>query len=151
MEEEYRTLDIRFAQVCLIDREDEEFRYKHRVLLVRVDGGTWIAADPDCVLQPLNLAQVEHVVLRRNALFPQECLAEDAGLWTFDPVSDADLRRLEREARLQASILGGAAQVAAETQGWFFSDVFEGKFAEVVPQDVIEDPHRFTSLGGHGT
>ena len=150
MEEEFRTLDIKYAQVVITDHNDEEFRYKHRVLLCRVDGGIWVAADPDYVLQPLNLAQTEHIVLRRNALFPPECLAEDAGLWTFGPVSAADLRRLEREARLQASLLGGASQVDAETQGWYFSDVFEGKFAEVVPQDVIEDPHRFTSLGGHG-
>ena len=39
-------------------------------------------------------------------------------------------------------VLGGAAQVEAETQDWFFADVFEGKFAETVPHEVVEDPHR---------
>ena len=149
-DEAFRTLDIKYAQVAIEREDDAEFRWHHYLLLARVEGSTWIGADPDLVLGPIDLSEEEHHVLRRNALFPAAVLAEEDGLVVHDPIADGELRRLYREARLQASLLGGAALEEAEGQDWLFSEFFEGRLGEKVGTDILEDPVGFTSLSGYG-
>ena len=67
--------------------------YHHRLLLARVSGAVWIAADPDLLVARVDLEEEQHLVIARNALFPDICLQDDTGLLCFDPLSDAQLRR----------------------------------------------------------
>ena len=147
--EEFRSLNVSYPQVVVERPDDPECFYHHRLLLARVSGAVWIAADPDLLLARLDLEEEQHLVVARNALFPDICLQDDTGLLCFDPLSDAQLRRLYREARLQASLLGGDALAEADGQQWLFADHLEGKLGETIPQQVVEDPDRFVALAGH--
>ena len=149
-DEEFRSLDVAYPQICVEKPDDDECFWHHRLLMCRVEGSIWIAADPDLNLTRVDLSEVDHTMVGRNTLFPQHMLEEDAGLYCFDPIGDVVLRRLYRDARLQASLFGGDAMEEAEGQEWLFSDYFEGKLGQLVDPRVVEDPLLFVSLHGHG-
>ena len=65
-----RTLDVAEPQVLVHCPNDPHLTEHHRLLLVKVSAGRWIAASPDHELDLLDLNTHRHVVLRRNSDFP---------------------------------------------------------------------------------
>ena len=151
-DDDFRTLNVKYPQIVLVDVEAEEFRYVHHVLLCRVEGAVWISGNPNHVLGRISLDDVDYRVCVRNGRFPAEVEENgfEHGLFAWDPVPDATLRRLYNEAKLQASLLGGAALEDASDLVWRYCDYHEGSLAEPVPQNIVEDAAAFVSLGGHG-
>ena len=65
-----RTLDVAEPQVLVHYPNDPHLTEHHRLLLIKVSAGRWIAASPDHELDLLDLNTHRHVVLRRNSDFP---------------------------------------------------------------------------------
>ena len=60
MEEVFRTLDVTFPQVVLVDEDDDEFRWHHHLLMASVQGSRWISLDPDLRLAVVDLGDREN-------------------------------------------------------------------------------------------
>ena len=123
-DDDFRTLNVKYPQIVVVDVEADDFRYTHFLLLCRVDGAVWIAADPNHVLGRKDLDELDYRMCARNGRFPREVEENnfEHGLFAWDPVADATLRRLYQEARLQASLLGGAALEDASELAWRYSN-----------------------------
>ena len=84
---EWYTLDVKYAQIVEEVPNDPECRFHHRVLLCRVGGAQWIAATPDHDLVSIDLSSVIHHVLPRGQRFPSRFLDDQYGCCAFDPIS----------------------------------------------------------------
>ena len=68
-----RTLDVPEAQGCVNFDEDVNFRWHHRLLVVQLSPGVWVAATPDGtektfivkVVHPLDLTQKANFLMRK--------------------------------------------------------------------------------------
>ncbi len=111
------TLDIAEVQILVHYPHDPTFQWHHRVLLHRVEGGTWIALTPDHELQTHNLANTPHRILDRRAPFPPELAAD---VYAHDPLGKAQLLSFKRQAKIQAVIRVRASwMIQKQWRGWF--------------------------------
>ena len=129
-----RTLDVVEPQVLVHYEHDPHLTEHHRLLLVKVTAGRWIAASPYHELALLDLNTSRHVVLRRNAEFPQHLIAD---AYIFDPISRADLERLRPEAKIMAMVLNDEDMEEIPAQVWVFSDPGSSHLGVEVPVDIL--------------
>ena len=129
-----RTLDVAEPQVLVHYPNDPHLTEHHRLLLVKVSAGRWIAASPDHELDLLDLNTHRHVVLRRNSDFPPH-LVNDA--YIFDPIHRHDLERLRQEAKIMAMVLNDDDMDEVPAQVWVFSDPNSVMLGKEVPADVF--------------
>ena len=129
-----RSLDVAEPQVLVYYADDPHLTEHHRLLLVKVTAGRWIAASPDHELALLDLNTARHVVLRRNAAFPQH-LIDDA--YIFDPITRGDLERLRQEAKIMAMVLNDEDMEDIPELVWVFSDPDSSHLGVEVSCDVL--------------
>ena len=143
-----RSLDVGHPQVLVYyDDDDDGFHWHHRLLLAKAgQAGVWVTATPDHELQIHDLLAQRHIVLNRNAPFPDRCGDE---VYAFDPITRADLDSLVRQAKLQARILAGEEVDDVQMMVWLVSHPRD-MVGDELPQDVVDDENRFTQLGGKG-
>ena len=79
MAEEFRSLDISQPQDLVSREDDEEYRRHHHIFSSRVSGSKWISLDPDLLTVQIDLAELDHELLRRNANMPQRFVDDDGG------------------------------------------------------------------------
>lgn len=106
----------------------------HRLLLIRLGPGRWVASSPDHELEVLDLTGRRHRVLTRRARFPADSLGS---IYAFDPLSRADHERLKREARAMAVVLGDEEMEADQGTVWVFADASADNVGRPVPADVL--------------
>eukprot|EP00435_Cladocopium_sp_Y103_P054849 s429_g18.t1 len=129
-----RTLDVVEPQVLVHYEHDPHLTEHHRLLLVKVTAGRWIAASPDHELALLDLNTSRHVVLRRNSEFPQHLIAD---AYIFDPIARADLERLRQEAKIMAMVLNDEDMEEIPAHVWVFSDPASSHLGVEVPLDIL--------------
>ena len=129
-----RTLDVAEPQVLVHYPNDPHLTEHHRLLLVKVTAGRWIAASPDYELALLDLNVTQHVVLRRHAEFPPHLIAD---AYIFDPISRRDLERLRQEAKIMAMVLNDEDMEEVVSHVWVFSDPSSKHLGNEVPADLL--------------
>eukprot|EP00435_Cladocopium_sp_Y103_P022131 s2932_g5.t1 len=129
------TLDVPEPQILLHFAGDQHgLTDHHRLLLVRLGPGRWIASSPDHELEVLDLTGRRHRVLSRRSRFPADILGS---IYAFDPLSRADHERLKREAKPMAVILGDEEMEADQGTVWVFADAGASNVGQPVPFDVL--------------
>ena len=115
--------------------DDPVYKWHHRVLLMRVEGGKWIVVTPTGDIEVTNLAEAEDLVtLSRNAGFPPHC----ANYFGFGLAADADWSGYRLAARQLADVLGvDVTPVPADEARWYYSDPAYEKFGEVVAPEKM--------------
>ena len=136
MNDDGRTLDIADPQVLAYFGADPNFHWHHRVLLVRLSPGRWVAASPDHELEAIDLTTTRHVILGRREDFPAHLVAD---IYAFDPLARAELEQLRRRAKTMAVVLGDHAIVEEVARVWVFSDADSDRLGDrLSDQQVIE-------------
>ena len=88
----YWTLDIPGPEY---EEDEDGFYWHHRVLLKRISGPKWVALTPDQDLETVDLAELHHIVLERNADFPR---AQRPYIYCFDEIPRSTLDAHKRRA-----------------------------------------------------
>lgn len=144
---EVLTLDVPELQVLAHYPGDAGgFFWHHRLLLRRLAAGRFVCASPDLEVHVIDLNHQGHVPLGRNSRFPA---AQAATVYAFDPLTQAELTQLRREAATWVSLLGEGPEAEEGQFVWVVCDVRDGWFGEEVPDEVVQDPS-FTSVGDMG-
>ena len=148
-----RTLDIPEPQALLhCDGEDEEFCWHHRILLRRIgDGEHWVKVSPDGELNVKDLFACRHRVLARNSRFP----GTEENIYSFDPVSRADIGVWKKMAEVQARVLSSAPeQFRMGASVWLITGpkepLHQYKIGDQAFQDILDDPNLFQCFGTRG-
>ena len=147
------TLDIPEVQIVVRFDNDPNFRWHHRILLRRVAAGIWMCLTPDLEVCRHDLNLMRHQVLERSHEFPADVQGD---LYCFDPVSRAVLESKKRTATIQAQILGDEDPAEAVSYVWIVAEKLHPQFGEVVPDELMNDPHTgmafeqkgITTIGG---
>ena len=138
------TLDIPDPQVVVHFPGDPQFTYHHRLLLVKLGPGRWIASSPDHELAVVDLNTIGHRILGRRAPFPGD-IAQN--IYAFDHLGRGDLERLRRQARTMALILGDDDVEEVEARVWVFSDHKSERLGKPVELERLGDA---VTLGERG-
>ena len=131
----YWTLDIPEPQVIIEYEEDEDgFYWHHRVLLKRISGPKWVALTPDQDLETVDLSEMHHIVLERNADFPR---AQRPFVYCFDEFPRSTLDAHKRRAGTQAALLGLQVDVEMEQMIWVVSELDRDDFGDTVDDNLL--------------
>ena len=132
------SLDVEERQI-LVRYEGDAIPWRHRVLLVQIDGAKWIWGTPDLEVQSSDLAGLTIRALARASPFPNDC----APVYAFDnPIDGRDLNALRAEAGRLAAVLGVSVGVAAKTvmdAEWLFADYAVDLFGTAVSETILGD------------
>ncbi|CAE7329096.1 unnamed protein product, partial [Symbiodinium sp. CCMP2456] len=112
----------------------QSFFWHRRILLHRIEGGEWLALTPDLEIARHNLGTHRHRVLDRAAPFPADIAAE---IYAHDPIGRAALANFERQAQIQAVILGEGALLDPEAFYWVVAEPGHADFGEVVDAALL--------------
>ena len=139
-------LDIDQQQIAQAFDEDPNFRWHHRILLVKIgDDGRWALATPTLDVQVASFSAARIVPLVRGCPIPERLRGNFYG---FDPVSDDELAGLMQQAHTLASILGVAVPGSSSSSGlWYIADTADEGFGTAVEVAVTSNPGRFVSRG----
>ena len=150
MDVEPRALDIpQIEIVILYGREGNcGCPYHHRILLRRINEGSWVVLTPDMEREVEDLGTLEYSVIRRNVLFPE--YTSEAGQYYHDPIEAGVLRQQVRAAREEAHIRGGEGEAAEFESQWRFSEPADARFNEIVEGEHLDDLDKLVELVGHG-
>ena len=129
-----KTLDLVEPQVLINYPHDPNFTEHHRLLLVKVSAGRWIAASPDHELALVDLNTARHIVLRRNSDFPPH-VAQDC--YVFDPITKRELEELRQEAKIMAMVLNDDDMDELPAKVWVFSDPASENLGREVSAEVM--------------
>ena len=141
------TLDIPEIQVIVHYPNDPEFIWHHRILLKRVSGAVWIARTPDLDNTRHDLAIQEHVVLDRNATFPQHLRHH---VYAHGFISRSALNNYKRRAGTQAAVLGDSMDTEVEELVWVIAMASRSSFGNVISDDIMNDPAGAVTLDTRG-
>lgn len=130
------TLDIAEVQILVHYPHDPTFQWHHRILLHRVEGGTWIALTPDHELQTHNLTNTQHRILDRRAPFPPELAAD---VYAHDPLGKSQLSAFKRQAKIQAIILGQGELDDSEAVEWVVSEPSHPDFGSAIDMGLLNN------------
>lgn len=131
------TLDIPEVQVLVnFPGDPDGFNWHHRVLLHRVEQGTWLTLSPDHEICRHNLAVVPHRVLERRSAFPADIADE---VYAHDPIGKAALLAFKRTAKIQASILGEGEVEDNESFKWLVSETNHDRFGEEIDEGLLQN------------
>ena len=136
------TLDSALPQI-LVGVDDSEFYWHHRLLVVDLGSGKWIAVSPDLEPEVLDLTSKQLIPLKRNSPFPGR--AQQNGTYVFDPPSADEWGQMLSDAEAFARIMGVTSpKVTVPSLGvWRFSDTAADNFDEIV------DPALLTTDGAN--
>ena len=139
------TLDVQEPQILVSYPNDNDgFFHHHRLLLVKLGPGRWIASSPDHELECLDLTGHRYRVLSRRSAFPADI--QDS-IYAFDPISRLELERLKREAKAMSVILGDVDAGELESSIWVFSDPSSAQLGKPVPADQLANA---VTMGNRG-
>ena len=146
------TLDVSSLQVLARYEDDTDgLEWHHRLLLVRIADGKWVALTPDFELLVIDLDEREHAVLRRRSPFP-----EWAGgiLYAFDPgaVTQRSLAEHISDAKIQAAVLAEGVLDEDPDGGlgqWMVCMPSHPRFGQVLDEAQVASPD-FVSLDNEG-
>lgn len=144
MNDDGKTLDIADPQVLVNFPADPNFQWHHRLLLVRLSPGRWIALSPDHELENVDLTVVRHVVLGRREDFPPHLAADT---YAFDPISRAELERLRRRANTMAIVLGDQVVAEVGSRVWVFSDTSSDRLGTRLTDEQVSNAVMLGSRG----
>ena len=102
---------------------------------------------PDLEVIKHDLNTMRHLVLERNAAFPD---AQAGDVYAFDPVARITLELKKRLAALQASVLGEEDPAEMVADIWVIAEASRPKFGEAVTQDLLNDPNTGATFGSKG-
>ena len=129
------TLDVAEPQLLLHFPHDQNgLTYHHRLLVVKLGPGRWVASSPDHELEVLDLTGRQYRVLTRRSAFPADI--QDR-IYAFDPIGRAELERLKRDAKAMSIILGDQEVEEMEANVWVFADAESPQLGQTVPQDLV--------------
>lgn len=127
------TLDVPDPQILVHFPADRDgFHHHHRLLLVKLSPGRWVASSPDLELEVLDLTGRQYRPLLRRSTFPADI--QDA-IYAFDPINRVDLERLRKEAKAMSVILGDVEVSEMEATIWVFADPTSVHLGKPVPVD----------------
>ena len=129
-----RSLDIAERQI-LCDFPDDGILYHHRVLFCRIDGAIWPALSPDLEFARHDLSEIRHHILERAVVMP----AFAAGAYIFDPITQAEITQFKCQAKIRASLLGGADIPEAAESYWRDSDPNSASFGEKIVGLIMQE------------
>lgn len=139
------SLDVSDPQILLVFPDDANgVTHHHRILLHKLGPGRWIGVTPDHDLETLALTNRAHVVLGRRARFPEPVMDV---IYSFDPISRAELEALKRRARTMGVVLGDGEQVELDALVWVYADPGSEKLGTVVDNAIVSQA---TCLGDRG-
>ena len=142
------TLDIPEIQVVVHYPGDADgFLWHHRILLHRVEAGSWLTLTPDLEIQRHDLGAQRHRVLDRAAPFPADIVDE---IYAHDPIGRASLANYKRQAQIQAAVLGEGAVLDTDAFSWIVSDPRHADFGRPVDAGLLANEATglaFTSKG----
>lgn len=131
------TLDIPEVQVLVrFPNDPQGLNWHHRILLHRVEQGTWLTLTPDHEISRHNLAQLEHRVLERRSAFPPDIADE---VYAHDPIGKATLAGFKRTAKIQATILGEGEVEDTESFKCVIAEVNHDRFGEEVDEMLLQN------------
>ena len=132
--------DITEQQVLLYFDADPGHSWHHRILLIPLGGGRWIACSTDYEVEIIDLTTYAVIVLTRTLPFPARVAAD---FYSAQPVRPRDLERSRLEARGLAAALGVVPPAAPGAAGivWIFSDTAYPRFGETVEDPLLVDPN----------
>ena len=145
-----RSLNVRQAQVLVNYPEDDHgLCWHHRVLLARVRESEWITLTPDLDYETLDMGEIDHEVLDRNARFPDWSRGQ---LYAFDQdaLGAGELLQHERVAKRRADILGAQNNLVESAVVWMVSEPGHAKFGRELPDEIQEDGDAFVNLQSRG-
>ena len=142
------------AQLCLDCVEDQiledftgfdQFPEHHRVLLVKLGPGKFVAGSPTFDVYPLDLTEIGFRPLARGAAFP----LDGRPFFCFSPMLDTDPRMCDMRIRAAAlaRLLGVDAPLPGQGPGaakWHFSDTAYEKFADEIDAATMALPTTIT-------
>ncbi|CAE8600432.1 unnamed protein product, partial [Polarella glacialis] len=132
------SLDLAEPQILVeFPADPDGFFWRHRILLKRIAGPTWLALTPDHDICRRNLETSRHLVLERAAQFPA---AQRAFVYAFDPIDRATLEGFKRIASTQAALLGDGGDVEVQAFLWVICDVSRPDYGNAVDSRMVNDP-----------
>jgi hypothetical protein len=135
----FDALDIADLQVLLFFPNDENgVCWHHRLLLVKVGPGRWLAATPDLEIEFVDLNKKRYQVLERSTDFPVDKRPFSYG---FDPLPAGELNRLRRLAKLQALALDDVDNQVLEEVLWRVAEPASPEFGRRLTADEIAGGH----------
>eukprot|EP00438_Fugacium_kawagutii_P022823 Skav218923 [mRNA] locus=scaffold2031:18320:23007:+ [translate_table: standard] len=131
------SLDIPDPQVLVHFPHDHNgITEHHRILLVKLSPGRWVASSPDFELEVLDLNLRRHTVIGRRTRYPDDL--NDVS-YVFDPISRNELEDLRRKAKTMAVILGDGAQEAIQAMVWVYADPSSSRLGKEVPREIADN------------
>ena len=107
------------------------FFWHHRILLHRIEGGTWLTLTPDHHIQRQDLNAIGHRILERAAPFPEDIAGE---IYAHDVIGKAALDGFKRQAVVQAAILGEGSVGESEAYVWLVTESTHPRFGREIEQ-----------------
>ena len=98
-----------------------------------------------CTVLVIDFNQKEYRLVERNAELPADLRVSE--IYSFDPISKADLRRLKREATFRATILGDEPIRDVEEFGGFNSEISHPEFKTRVDEEEADHMNIGTGKG----
>lgn len=142
------TLDIPEVQVLIHFPNDAHgLVWHHRILLHRIEGGTWLTLSPDHDIERHDLNAIGHSVLNRKAPFPDDIYDQ---IYAHDPIGKSVLSALKRTARIQASILGQGEVDDTEGYSWVVSESNHPKFGSEIDEAMLANDTLGIAFSGKG-
>lgn len=131
------TLNIPEVQILIhYPLDGGGYFWHHRILLHRIEGGTWLTLTPDREIQRHDLNTNRHRVLDRAAPFPEDIADE---IYAHDVIGRAALDNFKRQAVVQASILGEGAVGESEAFVWLVTEYGHDRFGREVDQALLRN------------
>eukprot|EP00438_Fugacium_kawagutii_P000317 Skav210718 [mRNA] locus=scaffold849:20772:21968:+ [translate_table: standard] len=130
------TLDIPEVQILVhYPGDGDGLDWHHRILLHRIQAGTWLTLTPDHELQRHDLNAIGHRVLGRKVAFPEDIADQ---VYAHDPISKSVLAGFKRTAKVQASILGEGDVDDTEAYSWLVAQTGHSKFGSEVDEGLLQ-------------
>ena len=131
------TLNIPEVQIVVNYPLDADgFFWHHRILLHRIEGGTWLTLTPDHEIQRHDLNGITHRILERAAPFPEDIAGE---IYAHDVIGKAALDGFKRQAIVQASILGEGSVGESEAFVWVVTEYGYSNFGHEIDQALLRN------------
>ena len=131
------TLNIPEVQIVVnYPHDGGGYFWHHRILLHRIEGGTWLTLTPDHDIQRHDLTTTRHRILDRAAPFPEDIAGE---IYAHDVIGKATLDGYKRQAVVQAAILGEGSVGESEAFVWLVTEHGHELFGKEVDQALLRN------------
>ena len=132
---------VKLQVLVLYTGDPDGLGWPHKVLLVRIPGGKWVALTPDEELCKADLYTVRYVVLERNHNFPSDKRTAAYGFDDGQPPR-ADLARHLRLAKLRAAAVDSRFPRDVAGEIWVVTDPDPSQCATTLEADASNNATR---------